>query len=53
MKVVTLTGFSKNNPVKKLGNINLWVNSNKYNIVETTHQTWLLSIIDYIIDNNL
>tara|TARA_Y100000590_G_scaffold460607_1_gene620287 strand:- start:218 stop:760 length:543 start_codon:yes stop_codon:yes gene_type:complete len=53
MKVVTLTGFSKNNPVKKLGNLNLWVNSNKYNIVETTHQTWLLSIIDYIIENNL
>ena len=45
----TLTGFSKSNPLKKMGKINLWVNSRAYNIVENIHQIWLLSIVDRII----
>ena len=45
----TLTGFSKSNPLKKMGNVNLWVNSKGYNIVENIHQIWLLSIVDSII----
>jgi len=47
--VVTLTGFSENNPLKKLGDINLWVNNKAYNFVENTHQIWLLTIVDLII----
>lgn len=45
----TMTGFSKTNPLKKMGNINLWVNSRAYNIIENIHQIWLLSIVDKII----
>ena len=45
----TLTGFSKSDPLKKMGNINLWVNSKAYNIIENIHQIWLLSIVDRII----
>ena len=45
----TFTGFSKSNPLKKMGNVNLWVNSKGYNIVENIHQIWLLSIVDRII----
>ena len=45
----TLTGMSKSNPLKKLGNINLWVNSKAYNVIENIHQIWLLSIVDKII----
>lgn len=48
LKTITLTGFEKNNPVKKLGLINLWVDSKKYNIVEMIHHIWLLSICDFI-----
>jgi D-sedoheptulose 7-phosphate isomerase len=48
LKLVTLTGFSRSNPLKELGQINLWVNSTSYNHVETVHQTWLLSIVDHI-----
>ena len=44
--IITLTGFKKNNPVKKLGNINLWINSTSYNYVENIHQILLLSIVD-------
>jgi D-sedoheptulose 7-phosphate isomerase len=45
----TLTGFSKSNPLKKMGDINLWANSKAYNIIENIHQIWLLSIVDKII----
>ena len=48
IKLVTFTGFNKNNNLKKLGVLNFWVNSKKYNFVENIHQTWLLSIVDKI-----
>ena len=47
-KVVTLTGFHKTNKVKKIGNVNLWLNSKNYNFIEMIHHTWLLSIVDFI-----
>ena len=49
LKIITLTGHSKDNPVKKLGDINLWVNSKAYNYIENIHQFWLLSLVDLII----
>ena len=48
-KIITLTGHSINNPVKKLGDINLWVNSKAYNHIENIHQFWLLSLVDLVI----
>jgi len=47
--VITLSGFSENNPLKKLGDINLWVDNKSYNFVENIHQIWLLSIVDLVI----
>lgn len=47
-KIITLTGSKKNNPLSKLGDINLWVDSNIYNHIENIHQIWLLSICDLI-----
>ena len=47
-KVITLTGFNKKNKVKKIGHVNLWLESKNYNIIEMTHHTWLLSIVDFI-----
>jgi D-sedoheptulose 7-phosphate isomerase len=46
--IITFTGNKKNNPLSKLGDINLWVNSNIYNYIENVHQIWLLSICDLI-----
>ena len=37
------------NTLKKIGDINMWVDSNAYNVVENIHQIWLLSIVDNII----
>ncbi|MCX5764664.1 MAG: SIS domain-containing protein [Gemmatimonadetes bacterium] len=48
LTVVTLSGFDSLNPLRTLGEINLWVNSRNYNVVETTHQSWLVSAVDRI-----
>jgi D-sedoheptulose 7-phosphate isomerase len=50
LSVITVSGFSFDNPLRKLGDLNLWVDSTEYNIVEMTHHIWLVAIIDYIID---
>ena len=47
-KIITFSGNNKNNALSKLGDINLWVDSNVYNHIENTHQIWLLSICDLI-----
>jgi D-sedoheptulose 7-phosphate isomerase len=47
--VVTFTGFEKDNPLKILGDINFWVDSKSYNIVENTHSIWLMAECDLII----
>ena len=48
-KIITLTGHSANNSVKKHGDINLWVDSKAYNYIENIHQFWLLSLVDLVI----
>lgn len=47
--VVTFTGFSSDNPLRSLGQLNFWVDSRAYNIVEMTHQIWLLAMCDLIV----
>ena len=50
IKTITLTGFNKKNTLSKSGNINIWINSKIYNFVENSHQVFLLSIIDSILN---
>jgi len=52
-KVVTLTGFDKMNKVRRIGHINLWLNSKNYNLIEMTHHTWLLSIVDFLANSKI
>ena len=47
--VISLTGHSKNNPLSKIANISLWIDSKAYNFIENTHRSWLLTICDLII----
>ena len=51
LPLVTVSGFSENNPLRELGDLNLWVDSKAYNIVEMTHHVWLVAIIDYLVEN--
>ena len=50
-ELITLTGNKKNNSFKKINrdNLNLWIDSNSYNIIELSHLFSLLMIIDRII----
>ena len=48
IKLVTLTGFNKKNNLKKMGNINIWINSNSFNVVEILFSYVLLVIVDII-----
>jgi D-sedoheptulose 7-phosphate isomerase len=50
LHLITLSGFLEDNPLRSMGDINLWVDSTKYNMVENTHQIWLLSVVDYLIE---
>jgi len=49
LTVITFTGFSIDNPLKKEGELNFWLDSRAYNIVENTHQIWLLMVCDLVI----
>ena len=48
-KVITLSGMNSENPLREIGDINLWVNSKAYNHIESIHQFWLLAVVDMII----
>jgi len=45
-KVITFTGFKKKNYLSKNSDINFWIDSKKYNIIENAHQFYLLMIVD-------
>jgi D-sedoheptulose 7-phosphate isomerase len=49
LRPVTLSGFDADNPLRQLGDLNFWVNSRSYNVVEMTHQIWLLAVVDRIV----
>tara|TARA_B100000315_G_scaffold180758_1_gene169577 strand:+ start:24 stop:485 length:462 start_codon:yes stop_codon:yes gene_type:complete len=51
ISVLTFTGFKINNKLKQMGDVNVWVDSKAYNIVEMTHHIWILGIVDLIIGN--
>ena len=52
LAVISLSGFSPDNPLRRLGALNLWAASDSYNIVEMTHHVWLLAIVDYLTETD-
>jgi D-sedoheptulose 7-phosphate isomerase len=44
--VVSLTGFLPQNPLRKLGDLNFWIDSSDYGLVETGHFFLLHTIVD-------
>jgi D-sedoheptulose 7-phosphate isomerase len=49
IKVVTFSGFMVDNPLKNCGDLNFWVDSKAYNIIENIHMIWLTAVCDAII----
>ena len=52
ISVITFTGFNSQNKLLKKGDLNFWVDSKAYNIVEMTHHIWLLAVVDMLIGNS-
>jgi phosphoheptose isomerase len=51
LKVITFTGRDKDHSLKLIGDINFWVDSHAYNVVECIHMIWLTTAIDRILGN--
>ncbi|MEI6322445.1 MAG: SIS domain-containing protein [bacterium] len=49
LSMITLSGFASDNPLRSIGDVNLWVESRAYNHVECIHMIWLTAICDLII----
>ncbi|MBI3508829.1 MAG: SIS domain-containing protein [Chlamydiia bacterium] len=47
VSLITLSGFSDQNPLRTMGDLNFWVAQNDYGLVETTHFFLLHTIIDF------
>ena len=48
LKLICLSGFKSSNPLAKLGDVNVWVDSTYYNFVEMVHHIWLVALVDKI-----
>lgn len=44
--IITLSGFSENNPLRKSGDLNFWINRSDYGLIETAHFFLLHTIVD-------
>jgi len=48
IKLITFSGFKKNNSLSILSDLNVWVNSQNYNYVEILHNQFLLMLEDLV-----
>ena len=44
--LITLSGFTKDNPLSTLGNVNFHIESTEYNYIEMSHHIILLALVD-------
>ena len=49
LTVVTFSGFENTNPLRELGDLNFWLSSRAYNVIENTHSIWLTTVVDMIV----
>ena len=47
--LITLSGFTKDNPLSKLGNVNFHIESTEYNYIEMSHHIILLALVDIFV----
>ena len=53
LKIITLSGFKETNPLRTLGDINFWVDSEAFGYLEILHGLILHYIIDSIIGSEI
>ena len=47
--LITLSGFTKDNPLSTLGNVNFHIESTEYNYIEMSHHIILLALVDIFV----
>lgn len=52
-KLITLSGFSGDNKLRKTGDVNFYIDSNSYGVVECFHQVILHGLLDHKISLNI
>lgn len=50
VKIVTLSGFSKDNPLRKHGDLNFYVPADRYSHVEIMHHSIFHYLLDIVVD---
>lgn len=51
MQIITLSGFDADNPLRRLGDVNFHVPSDRYGIVEVAHHAICHSILDAVMND--
>lgn len=49
IKVVTFTGSAPDNALRALADIDFWIGSRAYNVVEGLHMIWLTTVVDMLV----
>lgn len=52
LRIITLSGFKKNNPLRRLGDLNFYVPDSRYGHVENVHSSICHCLVDSIISRN-
>jgi len=47
--VVAFSGSAADNPLRKLADIDFWIESKAYNVVECVHMIWLTTVVDMVV----
>ena len=47
-KIIGFSGFEQNNPLRQLADVEFWVESTNYNVIELIHQAWTLALIEQL-----
>ena len=53
LKVIGFSGRSISNSLSQHSDVSLWVDSHAYNIVENTHSSWLLALVDMLLGESV
>jgi D-sedoheptulose 7-phosphate isomerase len=49
MPVVAFTGSSGDNPLRQIADVDFWIDSKAYNVVECVHMIWLTTVVDMVV----
>ena len=49
LTVVSFTGSAPDNPLRQLSDIDFWIGSRAYNVVECVHMMWLMTVCDMLV----